>query len=343
MKNIYCFLIFLIICSCSSVSQLVTVEVSKPSELMLPNRIQSLTLMNRSISDDFLNFNEDTLQKYFYSQGFNLGKIVLDNLASDTTLRVLGDLLYSSGRYDVVIPQERNIARDLIFYSIPKELDWDEVTSICEQFDTDALLVLERYFNKIDTKHAFHPASYDTPDYVSATINSGYNALIRIYDPVEKEILKSIILADTISWGNADLTDQELFSGLPSIKGCLIQTGICIALDANTLLSPVWSSEDRIYFRMSKNEDELKKLIAENDWQSVYDYWLDYANATKKSDISKAYFNMALASEMIGDIDGAFEWINKSYNTQYRVQTEKYIVQLTNRKRVIDEFKKFDD
>ena len=71
--------------------------------------IQSLTLMNRSITPEFSNFDEDSLQRYFYRKQFDVTTYVLDSMAPDTCLKAIGDLLYESGRFDIVVPVERNI------------------------------------------------------------------------------------------------------------------------------------------------------------------------------------------------------------------------------------------
>ena len=342
-RGYYIVCLSFLIVSCSSISQYITIEVPKPVKSMLPNSIKSLTLMNRSVSDSFQKFDEDTLQKYFYLHEYNLEKTILDSLAVDTTLKVLGDLLYSSGRYDVVIPQDRFFERDLRFYLVPEALDWEEVDNICKQFDTDALLVLERYSNTISSN--FIEVDRESDVFYVALINSQYNSVVRIYDPAKKSILKSLMITDTISWGTwgYEPSSEYFFSQLPSIKECLVQTGIKIALDIDMLLSPGWTKEERLYFNLGTNNGLVKNSIAENDWQTIYDFWLPYAESNRKSLKSKAYFNLALASEMLGDIDEALEWIDKSYATEFRIQSERYKRKLIDRQKVVEQFKKFDD
>ena len=60
-----------------------------------------------------------------------------------------------------------------------------------------------------------------------------------------------------------------------------------------------------------------------------------------KSLKSKLEYNLAIASEMLGNINEAADWAKKSYTTQYRRQTDAYFYQLQKRKRMVDAFEKY--
>lgn len=308
---------------------------------MLPEHITSLTLMNRSISNEFRRFNADSLQRYFFARNFKVSAVVLDSVAADTTLKVLADLLFESGRYDVVIPKDRNFERELKFFRVPDELDWNEVRQICDEFQTDALLVMERYFNKLITDYTIHAAIPGYEEYVSASIDSRYDAVVKIYDPAKEEIVRQLVVADTISWYDSDLSTKGLFARLPSLKECLIQTGIQVALDLDGKLSPGWVRDKRGYFVIRKDDAaRITRWVEQNDWQSAYDYWLPDADSGNKLVRSKALFNLALASEMLGHVDEAIRWANESYHSRYHTQTERYLYKLGKRKKVLQQFEK---
>lgn len=339
-KQLYGLLIMLFLfSSCSSSYKTLLIETARPSSYILPDNINSLTLVNRGITDDFRNFNADSLQQYFFNKGFDYDTIVLDSLAADTTLKALGELLFESGRYDVVIPEERYIDRNSAFYKMPESLDWDEVTSLCNTFNTDAVLVIERYYDKIFTNYTVYTSRDGTPEYAFAQIDSKYDAVVKIYDPAKKEVIRQLVVDDTISWQQDGSSTKAIFTRLPSIKECLIQTGIKVALDIDDLLSPKWVKENRIFFLINDGDfSKINDYANQQDWQEAYDYWLSYANSDKASVKSKAEFNLALASEMLGDLDLAIEWANKSYHTKYMQQTQNYLLKLQNRKEILKRF-----
>ncbi|MEL7586350.1 MAG: DUF6340 family protein [Prolixibacteraceae bacterium] len=326
--------------SCTTSYHTITIETARPSQALLPKTITSLTLMNRSLSDEFRNFDRDSLQQYFYAQNYNVSSVILDSVAADTTLKVLGDLLFESGRYDVVIPEERNFTRDLKFFKVPDELDWNDVARICEEFQTDALLVMERYFNKLTTRYSMHPAE----GFVSGSIDSKYDAVVKIYDPVKQEVVRQIVVSDTISWNDLGSSPENLFTKLPPVKECLIQTGIQVALELDNRLSPVWVSDKRGYFVIKKDDiEKISRWIGQNDWQAAFDYWLTFADSENPAVKSKAQHNLALASEMLGKVDEAIAWANRSYRSKYYGQTERYLYKLGARKETLKQFRKLEE
>ncbi|WP_339738673.1 DUF6340 family protein [uncultured Sunxiuqinia sp.] len=332
----------LFMASCASSYKTVYVEVAKPSAYLLSNDIVSLTLMNRSMTDEFNNFPADSLQNYFYRRGFEVSAAVLDSSAADTTLKVLAELLFESGRYDVVIPEDRNIPRSENYFKVLPPLEWNYVSEICETYETDALLVLERYMNKVMTDYMKVPYS----EMHEASIDSKYDAIVRIYDPAKKEIVQQLIVADTIYWSEADYSQKNLFTNrLVPIKQALLETGIQIALELDARLSPQWQTQTRGYFVLKQaNSPLLESAIRNNNWAAAYEHWQDLLSKTNsKSAKSKLEYNLAIASEMIGNLDEAAQWATQSYQTQYRRQTESYLYQLKSRKQTVEAFKKYSE
>ena len=325
--------------SCKSYYATLTIENALPRKNELPNDIQSLTLMNRSMNNQFLNFKEDTLQKYFNQNGYQLSKIVLDSLVADTTIKALASLLFESGRYDVVVPLERNLHRDISYDLIPDTLSNQQVADICETFNTDALMVLERFYTKTMADYTFvkqmNPNTEINYAYYAA-LDVKYDAFFRIYKPGHPPYIKELKLDDTIYWESFENSKANLFSKLPSVKKAMINAGIKIALDVDSKISPYWLREKRRYFLFSKTNDKGQQLINENKYEEAGDYWVEMTKLKNKSIRSKAEFNLALLSELNGDIDAAIDWGLKSFHTQYRYQTENYLKKLQARRETIN-------
>lgn len=328
--------------SCKSNFAILTIENAKPTIEELPSDIQSITLMNRSMNNQFSNYREDSLQRYFYRKGYQLSKIVLDSTASDTTIRALAALMFESGRYDVVVPLKRNLSRSLSYELLPDTLNPEQVSQICTDYNTDALMVMERFSTKT-------MADYSSEKYLDATTGQNYSyyatldlkydALFRIYKPGKKTLVKEIELNDTIYWENSDNSQQGLFSKLPSIKQALINSGIKIALEVDERLSPSWIPEKRGYFLFKSKDDRGQQLMNENNYEAAGKYWTEMAQSKNKKIRSKAEYNLALVNELNGDIDGAIEWGLKSFYSYYRIQTESYLKKLQMRKSILQKTK----
>jgi hypothetical protein len=332
------FLIGIIAFSCKSNFVVLTIENSLPASEELPKDIQSLTLMNRSMNSQFENFQEDSLQIHFYRKGFQLSKIVLDSLASDTTIRALADLLFESGRYDVVVPLERNIRRNISYELLPDTLPGDSVKAICEAFNTDALMVLEKFSTKVLTdisKERLINATTSIYHSYYASMDIKYDAFFRIYRPGQNHVIREIRLVDTIYWESADYTQVKLFQKLPSVKQGLINASIKVALEVDEKLSPAWIPEKRGYFLLDQKNDRGQQFMSENKYDEAAQYWREMAGSKNKMLRSKAEYNLALISELNGDLDRALEWGLKSFYSYYRYQTEAYLKKLKERKETL--------
>lgn len=332
----------ILLVSCKSYYATLTIENARPTKDELSSDIQSITLMNRSMNYQFQNYLEDTLQKYFYRNGYQLSKIVLDSSASDTTIMALANLLIESGRYDVVVPLDRNIRRDATYNILPDTLSPEQVGKICSNYNTDALMVMERFYTKTMADYTSERYSDPSTGYsysYYASLDLKYAAYFRIYKPGQKTLVKEIELVDTIYWESSDYTQERLFSKLPTIKQALINAGIKVALDMDGKISPNWIPEKRGYFLFSSKNDRGQQLMNENNYEEAGKWWTELAQSKSRKIRSKAEFNLALVNELNGDIDAAIEWGIKSFYTQYHYQTEVYLKKLQERKETIKKTK----
>lgn len=315
--------------SCKSYYTALSIETPKPAKEELPDDIQSIALMNRSLNNQFLMHREDSLQLYFYRNSYQLSAIVLDSMAADTTIRALAALMFESGRYDVVVPVRRNFQRNLPYDSIPDPLSPVLVSQLCRQYNTDALMVMEQFSTKVMTDYTQdrYIDRYSGTTYsLYASLDLKYDALFRIYKPGSE--IREIKLSDTINWESDGDTQLRLFSRLPSIKQALINAGIKVALDVDDKISPSWISEKRGYFIFDQKNDSGQQLINENKTEEAKAFWMEKAQSTNKKIRSRAEYNLALASELEGDVDQAIEWGLKSFYTQYDYRTEVYLKKL---------------
>jgi len=336
MKRLYIFLVIsFLVLSASAQLMKFKAEIPQNPRFKISDSLQSFTILNRSLTPEFQNFNEDSLQISFYRQNFSANKIVLDSTVSDTTIKVLGDILFNSERFDIVIPVERDIYRLLPFTKTPEPLSWNYVQSICDQFQTDALIVLEnvamRTVTNYVTQKEFVDYNYQKTYYASIDFYS--RAHWRIYDPKKKEIIVDYQMnEDTLFWDSYEYDLQTTFRKLPSIKEAATETGIKIAIDFGGIISPKWTEENRYYYILNdSNIDESVKFAASGDWDSALQNWLKFADAGNSVKRSKILLNVALAYEMTGDLTSAINMAKESQRIYYREVTNLYLKLLLKR------------
>lgn len=327
--------------SCSTMSYLPIEVADKPSEIV-DHKIQSLTLINRAADYRFENFSKDSLQQTLYRRQFKTDTLLFDSKSADTLLIALGDMLFESGRFDIVIPQERQIDQTR-GQSYPVALDWGKADSLVTAFNTDAVLSLDHFRTRLITDYE-KETLYDqmTNTFYSgfyAHMKVGYEALFRLYYPAEKELLKNILITDTLIWEDADTDIRILFRRFTPAKDALAEAGIHAALRLSEKIAPLWQRVSRGYF--SKGHPLLEEAhlkILDGDWNSAAEMWTELTGSGFSKGIrSKAEFNLALANELFGDLDQAIEWGVKSYRTRYRPVTYSYLEILNQRKKKLEE------
>jgi tetratricopeptide (TPR) repeat protein len=339
-RNILLFLLALVLMASCNTIKTIPVEVAYLPSERLPQNIQSLTLVNRAANNRFRNFRADSLQQFFYQRQFKMDTVLLDTQATDTLLIALGDILFESGRFDVVIPENRFLSSNTYSF-VPSPMPWNEVDTLTRLFNTDAVLSLDFFRTNIFTQYE-KEALYDqqTNNFFNgyfAHMKVAYEALFRIYYPAEKEIIKNIVVKDTLYWEDADTEIRPLFNRFTTVKAAMIESGIHAALKFSGMIAPDWRLSNRSYFfKGHPLLEEANTLIQQNDWNGAADLWRQLAlSPASKSQKSKAEFNLALAYEMFGDIDEAIKWGLKSYETMFRPITYNYLERLNIRKQQI--------
>jgi hypothetical protein len=340
-KLISAILIILIaISACKPVSYL-TVDLTDPPKEALPQEIQSLTLVNRTVDKRFTDDPRDSIQLRFYQSQFNLDTVIYDIKATDTLMQALGNLLYESGRFDVVIPENRFLLKDTLNpYSDQMSLEVAE--DLTRRFNTDAVLSLDFFKTSISAVFGYKKnidwGNMAENSYYAANLKIGYIANLRLYYPKNKELLLSYFLMDTLVWEGGNFEVKTLFKDLTKVKDALTETGIAAAMNLSKRIAPNWNSYSRAYFS-SGNEIllETSLMIQKNDWETAMNKWLEVLDKTKSKSLkSKLEFNLALANEMQGDLNEAIRWGVMSYNSFYRPVTYNYLKTLKERKSLFE-------
>lgn len=340
-KNFYLRVLLMILAafmgvSCVSTRSL-TIEIPEKAKVEIPDHIQSLTLLTRVYHNQFTDLDADSLQLIFYKKSFSYDTIINDKQAIDTTLKALGDLLFESGRFDIVIPEDRLRNAENTF-SLATEMIPEEVKDWCQTFSTDAVFSLDFFKTRVITDFE-KTTSFITADNsfyyaAQAQMQLNYEALFRMYDGQSGEVIFRKFYRDTLFWDDRDYSISGLFSHFTPVKSALAEAGIALALDVSGDISPIWRTENRKYF--VKGDDIFKEtnaLVDSSAWDKAIPMWKTAAENTKsKSAKSKAEFNVALGYEMLGDVNSAIDWALKSFETMFRTTTYEYLEILKYRK-----------
>jgi tetratricopeptide (TPR) repeat protein len=330
MKAVLFSLTVIALYSCTSMGT-IAIQVSFPSKHSISPNIQSIAILNRSITTDFFNSQNYSIEKRLIAnKRFEMA--CFDSTASDTAITAAAKSLYNSQRFDVVVPLERNILR-YDDESILEPLDSASVNQLCKTFKVDAILVLESFSEKVNGE--IYPRERNNFNYLfTGVINLDYKLVWRLYQIRQEPSVRSYVVSDEIFWdsGSFNSTPKEAFDKLPTVKDALIGGGIAAGQDIADSISLKWVNETRNYY-ITRNEkiDAAIPLIKQNKWDEALEIWKNYSLEPSNSLRSKIEYNLALASEMCGDIDSAIEWAGKSLKSKYSRNAEDYLFNLSRR------------
>jgi hypothetical protein len=208
-KTIYmlgAFIMSLLMYSCVPTKSII-IDIPKSAPKELPADVQSLTIVSQAVGNNFTNLHTDSLQKIFYQKRFNLDTLIYDYQMADTTMKALGELLFESGRYDYVIPEDRFLTPQA---QPGAELSWEVASALADTFQTDAVLSLDFLKTRVITNYK-NETIYDVyqggfSSAVTASMKIHYEALFRVYYPEQKRILVREFIRDTLIWEDSDYT-----------------------------------------------------------------------------------------------------------------------------------------
>lgn len=339
-RFLFFFLIIIVTYSCNSLAK-IDIQVSVSPKYPVSPEIQSVTILDRSLTPEFTNQDRDSLEKILVKHDLQLDTIFHDSIAADTAIQVTAKALFESSRFDVVVPEQHNILiNDNGGVLLP--LDKGFIEKICKEFNTDGVLVLESFSEHMTTD--FSVKRYNlgygygrTIREYSGIFNLLYTTVWRLYQPELDPPIIRYEVNDSIFWDSWDYSLRQMYNKLPSVKEALIGGGLASAKDIANDISPEWKDEIRKYYITgNKKIDTAIQLIKENKWKEASEIWKKYSSVASKSMRSKIEFNLALAAEMNGDIDLAINWATKSCNTKFTGAANQYLQELLQRKNTIE-------
>lgn len=323
--------IFFSLVACSSLKK-IGIQVAIQPEYPIGEDIQSLALLNRSMTRQFTNFKTDSLERILIRNKMSFDTIFQDSTAADTTIQVAARALFESGRFDAVVPKERNVIRTDT-NEINKPIDIAFINEVCRDFKVDGVLILEVFGERLDTKYYLN--TYYEPREYSAATDIAFFSEWRLYRPDNLKPVIRFQVGDSIFWKATGLSVEDVYSQMPRTKEALIGGGIAAGLKMSGYISPNWANQIRYYYSTGKDEiDAAIPLIKNNKWAEAAAIWTKYEPVYSGTIKSKIEFNLALAAEMAGDIDLAIEWGIKSYKSRYTRTIEVYFKSLEKIKTV---------
>jgi len=329
----------LIFNSCSTLLY-TSLDVLRPAKVTFAPEIKKILIINNSVIQpyDYGHKNE------FLNEKVKNVYVVADSI-SIFCLGSLTEELNQKEFFKTVTLQPNSINRSFDFFSV-KNLTSDTVTALCNRYKADAILSLDRI--KVNDKITEYYVE-DEKKFV-ADLEARFETQWSIHNPREVKFISATFM-DTLFWESESYQKKKVSEKLPIRTDALIDGALYVGQSTVKKMVPYWDKVDRYFFNNSnKNMNRAMDSVYFKNWVSAISLWQKVINKSMFNNTkAMAANNIAIAYEIIGDIDNAIEYANQSleyfgksistdYNSYLRVLN--YLEDLNKRKKEIAMLKK---
>ena len=305
------------------------IEVFQPGKVVLPPEIKNVTLVSRN-----LKYTSDTLQDYYskdYRRIKDIRPINVDSLSVKACFDSLTLKMKTQKQFKqiTVLPFTVFPVQHVKSIRPPSK---NLIQKISSDTHADALILLDMF----SSFYSVYPIS-DNNRSIAKVVTA---SIWTIYDASKLQIINHTSVVDTLYWDGLDENQNYSSVKIPNKKAALEIAAGMAGVNYSKNIVPNWI---KVYRNtLSYNQADFKKaarLAKLNKWAEASVLWRKYTESTNKRQKMMALFNLAIASEMNGDIDDAIGMITEaskiSSSPFYMTENEnirKYSAVLARRK-----------
>ena len=287
-----------------------SIEVLKPADIMLPPSFQHFVLADRTRPE-----KGHGTQALNALEGLVTGEGVFqDRWGAQDCIEGLRQQLSQTPRYTVTIAAIDTVLKGTGRRQAKPPLDWNIVAKMVGNDTTTALVVLESFDSDINITSVLVQAATAT---VAAQYRADGNVNIycmwRIYDLKTKTVVDEYVQNFNQVFSGNGVSPTVAQTNLPTRDNMTQRAGIAGGVQYALRISPQWIWVNRTYYKTgSPVLKQCKALVKQNDWKTATDLWYKETTSSNPKAAERATYNMALASEQLGQLDLALQWANSA-------------------------------
>jgi len=268
---------------------------------------------------------------------FSLESASLDKEGAISSIEGVSDELLKDNRFqDVKIATENLTTINPTVFPAP--LSWDVVETICRENHADILFSLELFDTDSKITYSANPVKLNTPLGGIPAIEHQASMLTqvkcgwRIYDPSSKNILDEFPVIRHISYTGKGINPVAAAGALIGRKEAVKEVGNQSGHAYALRIFPYDIRVSRNYYvRGTGNFTIAKRRAQTGHWNEAAELWQQETHNPKHKIAGRACYNMAIISEINGDLDQALGWAQKSYEDYNNHLALGYVNILKNR------------
>lgn len=322
--------------SCKTTS--LRVEVLQPAPVTIPKEIKTIAVINHSLpKSKWWNILEGILTGEMIEQ---------DKRGKEKAMYALSQRMGQSTRFNLInTTEEIEASGSITGKSFPTPLEWATVSSICNKYKADAVLALEYFDSDFIVMNSTRMEDKDGKQVTIhiakgiATVNIGF----RMYDPAKKSIIDRESFSFTRTWEGEGRSIMDaaarLIDNAQAVYAISEEAGERYA----EKVTPLYFWVNRMYYKKSKHSNDIAlgyRYAAVNDWEKAEESWVKALGSRDIKTAGMASYNLAIASEVMGNLEKAKEFAQQSYTNYGNKEARDYVYILEQR---INDQKKIEE
>lgn len=319
--------------SCST-TNLVTMSVTEPAPVELPSDMKRVGLINRSLPTA----NQKVLNKI--DQILSMEGNDLDREGAEESMAALAQTLRNKSRLSKVQVLETAQLGNPAFGKYPSPLAWGIVAQICQENKLDGLFVLEFYDTDGAINYSTQQVMLKNPLGIAipvlehqaialTSIKTGW----RIYDNRAGQVIDEMLISREMTTTGRGINPIDAVAAITGRKEAVKSVSYEIGNSYALSIFPYTIRVSRDYYVKGSDHFKTARRMAQTgNWDGAATLWEKETTHPKAKIAGRAYYNMAIISEINGDLDLAIDWSRKAYETYGDKLALRYLRILENRK-----------
>ncbi len=326
-------LVSLIAFSSCKTTSVYTINIIEPAPVFFDSTYKKVGVIDRS-EPEKKNKAIDAIDKVLSAEGKYFDKDAAE--ASTTSMK---DELLKNRRFNYVTKIDSSGLKTPGMSVFPSSIPWAKLEEIGNENDVEVVFVLS--FFDTDTKIDYSTrmravpnplgGNIQIPEHI-ARVDTRIKTGWRIYDIRTKTIRDEVVLVENTSSTGRGINPLKAIEAIERRKENVLEISKILGINyAQRVLPQEVTVSRRIYIRGSDNLKAAKRYINVGDWEGAAELWQRDVNNLKSKIAGRATYNLALISEIDGDLEKAIEWANISYLTHNNKKALAYVNTLKNR------------
>lgn len=297
-KAIFFFFLSLLLSSCSTI-RFIDIDIQKPAQVTLGAGIRNIAIVNNAVKqpDDVGHWMKTPKETEAITISTDSSNIIL--------VQALAQFMEEDGFFSTVTLHEEPLREDNEFL-VEKRLPSSVMNKIKRETNAELIISLDKII--LTSTYSVNIVNKKS---VPWGLSAGIYAKLRAYTIDSNEEPREMILSDSVQWRGSwegNYYSEDIPSYEEAFKFIIVRAADKIA----KALSPAWKSEERWYYSNAKTEMKLAATKASSgEWKEAAIIWGEaLEKENNENQKGKLASNIALANEMLDDIENAISWID---------------------------------